>query len=258
MTFAFRLGKLSAVRDARIKRMSIAAPNLPSPPLDANWFAAVSSWGMLGNDSVGDCVEAATLHCIQQFSTYAESPLIPTDAEALAFYEAATGYNPADPNTDQGSYVLGTGGTIQYWMTKGVTCGGQLNKATGFMQITQKNPTEWQQGIYLFGGLLTGLQLPEAIVAGDTVPFVWETFSGPVAGGHEVWINGYETLNSGRVYDLISWGKEYRATEEFLMNCVDEMVVVVDPAEISARGVDGANISMADLMSDITDLGSEE
>jgi hypothetical protein len=254
MSVLYKLGKKHAVTDHRVKRMSIAAPNLPAPPMDANWYAGMSNWGMLANDSVGDCVEAAVLHSLAQFSTYAGAPLVPSAEEALAFYEKAAGYNPEDPTTDQGSYVLGTGGVMEYWHTTGIMCGGILNKVEGFMQITQRDPTEWMQGIYLFGGLLVGLQLPEAIVAGDTVPGVWQDFQGPIAGGHEVWINGYETLNSGRYYDLVSWGQQFKATEEFLQRCMDEAVVVVDSVELNARGVNAGDLSMDQLMEDMKGL----
>jgi hypothetical protein len=83
------------------------------------------------------------------------------------------------------------------------------------------------------------------------VPYLWHDFSGPVAGGHEIWINGYETLNMGRVYDLISWGGRYRATEDFLLHCMDEAVVVVDEVEINARGVTASGLSMAQLTTDM-------
>jgi hypothetical protein len=248
MPVTVKLGKKSPQADHRIMRMSKVSSQLPAPPADTNWYAEIANWYMLGNDTVGDCVEAAVLHCIEQFSTYSGQPLIPDEAEAMSFYEAATGYTPTNSATDQGSYVLGNGGVIEFWNTKGVTCGGKLNKVQSFLQIVHKNVTEWQQGIFLFGGMLTGVQLPEVIVSGDTVPSVWQDFSGPVAGGHEIWINGYETLNSGRYYDLVSWGQQYKATEEFLLHVIDEAVVVVDPVEINARGVDANNVPLTELL----------
>lgn len=251
-----KFGKKEARPDHRIKRLSAASLDLPAPPMDSNWYAAIGDWPMCGNDEVGDCVEAAVLHLIQSFSTYAGSPLIPTTAEAVTFYEKAAGYNPTDPNTDQGSYVMGPGGVMEYWHNNGVMCGGQLNKPQAFLQITQKNPIEWQQGVSIFGGVLTGLQLPEAIVSGDEAPFVWENFDGPVAGGHEVLIVGYETLNSGRYYDLVSWGQLYRASEKFLLHCVDETVVVVDPVAINARGLNAADLSLASLTTNLSKLGA--
>jgi hypothetical protein len=250
----YRLGKKAARIDNRVPYLAAHKAKLPPPPADVNWYADIGSWPMLLNDQYGDCVEAAVLHCIQQMSAYAGAPLMPVDEDALTFYEGATGFNPADPNSDQGSYVMGPGGVTEYWHNHGVTCGGVLNKVTAVLQLRRGNMNEFQQGVYIFGGCLTGIQLPEAIMAGDSIPAVWSDFNGPVAGGHEIWIDGYQTLNSGRTYDLISWGQRYRCTEEFLQHVMDEAVVVVDPAEINARGVDGAGLSMAQLTADMAAL----
>lgn len=244
-----KLGKKPPVTDPRVPRLSaIAGDRLPAPPTSTNWFAAVGSWPMLANDKVGDCVEAAVLHCIQQFSTYAGTPLTPTEQECLSFYSAATGYNPADPNTDQGSYVLGPDGVMNYWQVKGVTCGGKATYVDKYVQIKKKDTTEWKQAIWLFGGVLVGFLLPEAVFNDG---YVWHTTSGPVAGGHEVWIDGYETIGNQTLYDLVSWGQRYRATEEFMVACLDECVAVVDDTELTARGVNAAGLDMAQLVKDM-------
>jgi hypothetical protein len=99
--------------------------------------------------------------------------------------------------------------------------------------------------------MLAGISLPAVIMEADEVPYLWHDYSGPVAGGHEIWINGYETLNMGVVYDLISWGGRYRATEDFLMHCLDEAVVVVDEVELNARGVNAAGLNKAQLTADM-------
>lgn len=253
MTHQFKLGKLPARHDARIPHLDTRAPSLPPPPPSADWYSGVTSWGMLGNDTVGDCVEAATLHLIQQMSTYAGSPLAPTTAEALKFYEDAAGYNPADPNTDQGSYVMGPGGTMEFWAKLGVLCGGQLNKVAAYLQLRRGNMLQLRQGIHLFGGALVGLAFPEIIMSSG-VPQVWSNFSGPVAGGHEVLVNGYESVGPVREYDLISWGQHYRATEAFLVHCMDEAVIAIDPVEMNARGVTASGLDMAQLTQDMQAL----
>lgn len=246
-----KLGKRRAIVDPRIPRMSVLTRGrLPPPPPSANWYAGVHSWGMLANDTVGDCVEAAGMHCLLQFSTYTGKALVPTDAETIAWYEA-TGYVPGNDATDQGSYVLGQDGMVPYWQSHGVVCGGRLNKVDGFTQIRRKNPMEWMQGIYLFGGMMVGLRLPEVIVADAAIPFVWNDYSGPIAGGHEVWVNGYQSVGGARYYDLVSWGAMYRMTEAFMLNCVDEVVCVVDVAEINSRGVNAAGFSLAQLIADM-------
>jgi len=253
MPVGFHLGKRLPIMDRRVPRLSKHIGQMPPPPPSSNWYADVPVWGMLGNDEVGDCVDAAVLHMILQMTSYvspASAPL-PTTEEAIALYSANTGYDPAIPGTDQGSYVLGPSGLMQYWLTHGVTCGGVLNKPTAFLQITHPNPVEWQQAVALFGSVMIGMQLPARIVDGDTVPDVWADPTGPIAGGHEILLVGYEQTPIGVIYDLVSWGEHYLATEDFLKNTMDEAVCVIDPAFFSVTGQDPAGVDMATLAADM-------
>lgn len=253
------LGKNPAIRDVRVPRFGAHAAGLPPPPAAANWYADVPEWGMLANDSIGCCVEAAVLHMILQMTSYVSpghAPL-PTEAEAVAFYSAATGYVPGNISTDQGSYVLGHGGVMEYWATTGVMCGGVLNRPTAFLQLRAKDPVHWQQAVATFGSLAIGIQLPESIVSGDDVPFVWDNPLGPSAGGHEVLLVGYQPTRDGILWDLVSWGTLYRTTTAFLMATLDEAVCVYDKAFMNALGTNPAGVDEATLVASMESLRSE-
>ena len=242
MPVNLKLGRRPAVLDVRVPflRDVTTIKQLPPAPAWANWYAGEPSWPMLGNDSVSDCLQAAIGHAVQQFRTYtrdAEFPM-PTDAEAVAFYSASTGYNPADPTTDQGSYVMGPNGVMQYWATKGAMFGGTLSKVQAYVQVHKTtNAEQWRQAIHYFGGLLVGISLPQSILAADTVPYVWEDASGPIAGGHEIWVCGYQQVAGQWYFDFISWGARYRATQAFLDAVTDEAVAVYDTESINGRGL---------------------
>jgi hypothetical protein len=252
--FPYKFGKLAPIVDHRIPRMSIATMGtLPAPPPSANFYSAIPDWGMLENDDISDCVEAACLHSILQMSTYAATKtLIPTDAEAEAFY-SATGWKKGDMTTDNGSYVLGSDGMLPYWHTNGIKCGGVLNKVSGFMQITRPNPVEWRQGIALFTGMLAGFQVPTSLMAATdgSVPFVWRDAKPPYEGGHEIWINGYNNYGGEWLYDLVSWGAMYRASEDFLLECMDEAVVVINPIAMNVAGLNAAGLNLEQLTADM-------
>ena len=261
----FKLGKLPARHDARVPRMSKHAKGLAAPPPFANWYAAVERWEMLANGPdvdltpVGDCVVAAVMHSIYQERVYsgAGHARPPTGREALATYSAVGGYIPGDANTDQGLYMMGPGGMMDYWLKKGVMCGGAINTPAAFMAVTQPEPLEWQQAISVFGSLLIGIQLPESIVGAEEVPFIWNDTKGPIAGGHEVLLVGYQPSPDGNLYDLISWGAHYRATERFLFSRLDEAVAVVNSAFLDAEGHDPVGLHLPELLADMALLREE-
>lgn len=239
-----KFGKKPAVIDHRVTRFSVIQKRLINPPPAANWYAAVGSWGMLGNDTLGDCVEAAVYHALLQFSTYAQRPMVPVTDDVIKLYETQ-GYVPGDPNTDNGSLVLGPTGVLPYWHQTGIQCDGKLNKLQSFMQITQSNPLEWKQAIYTFGGMMTGMNLPEYIVGQANVPDVWDLQGiGPVAmaGGHEVWTNGYLTVAGEGLYDFVSWNQRFRMTERFMLKYLDEVAVLYNRAMLNAKGVDAQGL----------------
>lgn len=257
MPVPYKLGKKSAVRTDKVVHFSEVASTLPAPPPNSDWYSRVSNWMMLGNDQWGDCAEAAAFHCLMGLSTYGGTPLVPTDEEVIKAYSEITGFDPNDPSTDEGTVLLGPGSLMHYWRTKGLTCGGKLNIVDSYMQIARPHPDEWMRAISTFGGLMPGVLLPENILAGDKVPDVWADYSGGIAGGHAIWLCGYETTPSGRLYDLISWGSHYKATEDFLLHVVDEAVAIYDSAIINAQGVDVGGLNVAQLESAMRELRHE-
>lgn len=256
MTRRLRLGKRPARHDHRVPYLHKHAAALPLPPPSANWHDKVPAWGMLANDQVGDCVEAAVLHQIYQNLCYTmpDAAPVPTDQDAIDFYAAAAGYVPGNASTDQGSVMIGPGGVMEFWQTKGVPFAGTINQVSAYLQVSIQHPVEWRQAISIFGSLLFGLQVPESIINADTVPAVWSDASGPVAGGHEILLVGYETTGQGVVYDLVSWGALYKATEAFLLATTDEAVCAYDKAFLTASGLDPAGIDQDALMADMDAL----
>lgn len=251
-----KTGKLPARADHRVAFLDTMAGRLLPPPDDINWYAAVGEWDMYGNDKYGCCVEAGTMHAIKQFAAYAENPLVnPTTADTLQFYTEATGFNPADPNTDQGSYVMGKGGTMELWHTNGVQVGTSRNKVEAYVQIGDRNLTLIRQAIWTFGGVLLGFNCPEYLVASPDVPYVWrDTKNVATAGGHEVWLNGCIRDGDEYLFDTISWGGRYRMTGEFIQAFSDEIVVAYDSISLNRQGLDGRGLPEAALLETMRDL----
>lgn len=253
------LGRRPRVADARIKRLSVAAPSLPDPPASSNWYADIPAWQMLGNDECGDCVVAMGMHFIYQQQSYltpGRAPM-PTAAEAIASYSAIGGYTPSNPDSDQGLTVMGKGGLVEYWARDGLMCGGTNHKLTGVLQITRPNPREWQQAISMFSGLGVGIRLPESIADSDVLPFVWDDPSGPIAGGHEMFLVGYEKVSGHTFYDCITWGERVRLTEEFLVAVYDEGVCMLSTDGLDKDGKNAVGVTAVALADAMTLLKTE-
>jgi hypothetical protein len=256
MPVAVKLGRRPAVEDRRVPflRDLSAARALPPPPASVNWYAGIGSWGMLGNDTAGDCVEAMAGHATLQFTTYADRPRIPTATEAIQLYSDITGYVPGDDASDQGTAVMGPGGLMEHWASKGVVFGGARSYARGCVQLHLDGSGYLQQAAHYFGGIALGINLPADIVSGDSIPYLWSDPSGPIAGGHEVWVDGYLTENRMLYWDFVTWGRRCRMTDTFLHAVAQEAVAVYDPDSLNARGLNGDDFDAAELLAAMAEL----
>jgi hypothetical protein len=249
MALPFRLGRKPAVKDTRVARLSLAGAGLADPPASSNWYADVPDWQMLANDEVGDCVVAFAMHYIYQQMRYLaqDKATIPSTAEAIRNYTAIGGYDPAVSGSDQGLVVMGPGGLVEYWARTGLLCGGTMHKLTNVVQITHPNPKEWRQAISLFSGLGIGVRLPQWIMDYPELPFIWDDPSGPIAGYHEMFLVGYETVAGHTYYDCVTWGEQVRLTEEFLLAVFDEGVAVLSTDGLDSGGVNAAGLNQIAL-----------
>ena len=122
MPETFKRGRLASdpaklARCLRLERYVDFDELLPLIPL-ASGYASTQPWGMLGNDTVGDCTCAAAGHADQIAETYGDKKTPDVTPEAvLAAYSAITGYNPDDPNSDTGANMIDV---LRYWQKTGI------------------------------------------------------------------------------------------------------------------------------------------
>ncbi len=118
-------------------------------------------WGMMANDRLGDCTCAGMGHFLQLVTANAQgSPVTLSDQDIILAYEAACGYNPGDPRTDQGGVEIDI---LNYWRTNGIGPAG--HKITAFVAVNPLTHREVMQALALFGGLYTGVALPVSAVS---------------------------------------------------------------------------------------------
>jgi hypothetical protein len=204
-----------------------------------------TDFGMMLNDNLSCCTCAAYYHARQVWtfnSTKTEDTL--PDGEVLALYEAACGYRPDQPITDEGgveqdvlTYLLNSGAPL---------AGGQVDKILAFVEVDPRNVGDVKRTIFDCGVAYIGFNVPESIVPpkGDT-PAVWVVDPQHSAnqGGHAVVLCGYD----GDGADVISWGRQYKMTWEFFRTFTDEVYAIADRSWVEASGSCPAGLSLHDL-----------
>src|ERR1700746_454253 len=75
---------------------------LPPAPEICDRTGGILDWGLMLNDQLGGCTCAALGHLIQSWTAVSGNEVTVPDSVILKAYEEACGYNPKDPNSDQG------------------------------------------------------------------------------------------------------------------------------------------------------------
>ena len=254
-----KLGKRPPKYDARTLQfanyMDRMPGPLPTPPAEISYVVKVPSWPLLFNDQLGDCVIAAMGHMVQQwtyFATGGAGMQTMTDDEALAAYEAIGGYDPNDPNTDNGVCMLDA---LNYWRNVGIIVGGKLHKIGGYVATDPQNLLQARQAIWMFGNQFTGVQLPTSVEdANDwTVPDggIYSPAGQPGGwGGHCVPM----MAESPETLTCVTWGARLKLSHNFLFDYADEAYAILSPDWITSQGETIAGFDLAALRRDIAAL----
>jgi hypothetical protein len=199
---------------------------------------------MLGNDQYGDCAEAGILHLIQGQSSNTGNPLTATTGQALALYSAVTGFNPNNPDTDQGTVLSDL---LTYVKKNGVEMTGATGKPTtvevvGFASLDISSIAQLRYAAFTFGGSYLGINCPQQCL--DDMSN-WNFAAGlPSAGGHCIPQEG-EGAAGGQI---ISWEKVIPVSTGFLLGYVEEAYCVLTKAWVNAQGKSPTGLNLNGLL----------
>jgi hypothetical protein len=221
----FKLGR-SAVspqnpKDLRITQFLKAASQLPAAPDSNDYFVKVpdSDWAksMFGNDQYGDCVFASTEHAVMIQSALSGHYVMGDTNTALKAYAAVTGFNPNDPNTDQGAVEV----DALNWERRHSMSGA---KVYAFARVDPKDHALLRACAYYFGGVWFGINLP--ITAQNQVGKVWDVVDTNLTGDSEPGSWGGHAV-FGPKYDpdgitVMTWTTKQPMTNRFMDAYVDE------------------------------------
>jgi len=214
-----KLGLLPKREDPRTFKMSRFCAQLPDPPDAVDWSSGGTDWGMMLNDSLGDCAIAGPGHLIMARTLAAGKLFIPPDDAILQAYSDVSGYDPATGANDNGCCLLDV---MNYWRKTGIAG----DKIGAFVEADTLR--EIKQTVQIFEGSVLGLTLPVS-AQGQSV---WEDVGdndGGVWGGHCV---------LGLVYDpeyltVVTWGGLMKASWPFIAKYLMESRATIDQDMLS-------------------------
>ena len=252
--FVFATGKQPKESDPRTLALSsYLTPSTPTPPASVDWGSKVPDWGMLGNDTVGDCAWAGQAHADMLWSSDASGKPVPiTTQQVLAAYSAVTGYNPNDngPNgnpTDKGTQLLAA---LRYWRKTGID--KQTIKA--FVEVDPQNVDHVKLAIDLFGCAYVGVELPDAVLptSPTSIPPWTVTPNGAPANQPDP-SNGHCIIYSAYDADgptVVTWGTTVPCSWGFHSAYCDEAYAMIAPSFFS-KGMDPAGFNLTQLEDDL-------
>jgi hypothetical protein len=195
---------------------------LPSPQAEADWSPIVTvPWGMDGNDTLGDCFYAGFAHQIMLWTAGASNIVVPSTQDVLDAYSRGTGYDPSDPNSDNGTDpMVGIRDMQQF--------GISLHRIGPHAIIPAK---DWEMGMIAIDTLgCVGLCLNFLDVWQDAV--IWDDDpKGKVVGGHYVPAIGHDSYQNTYVehMTIITWGQPRLITRAALAKYGQLMIAVLSP-----------------------------
>lgn len=201
---AFKMGRNRPAPYRKLHFSSYVGPSLPAPPdfVHRGKKALPSLSDIYGNDELGDCTAAGAGHIMGIWRGNAgNSAPAPTREQVIDFYSRTTGYNPSDPNTDQGGDEVTV---LNYWRDKGFFSDG-TGKIACWVNVDATNPVEVRQAIWLAEAVYFGVELPNAWVSPmpQQSGFLWDVIGEPVPQNGHCFIAG----SYDRMPLVDSWGE---------------------------------------------------
>ncbi|HWB24707.1 MAG TPA: hypothetical protein VG738_04465 [Chitinophagaceae bacterium] len=243
-----KLGKLSPRHDPRTLQFAnyIKSDEMPAPPVKFDWGAKVNTWGMMKNDTVGDCTCAAAGHLIMDWTANVGKMIRPADTDIIRAYSAVTGYDPKTHTNDNGAVETDV---LNYWRKKGIA----RHKIMAYAALEPKNHTHVKQSVYIFGGCYIGLALPVSAqkqkvwsvppggTTGKGAPGSW--------GGHAVPVVAY----NDQTLTVVTWGALQQMTWSFWDTYCEESYAIISK-DFTKKNKTPGGFDMAALQKDLTEI----
>jgi hypothetical protein len=224
LSASVKLGRLSPRYDIRTIQFAnyIDPAALPDIPAAYNWSATITAWGMMKNDTVGDCTCAAAGHMIMEWTANNGKLYTPFDAAIVKAYSIITGYDAKTGMNDNGAVAIDV---LNFWRKEGIA----NHKIAAYAALEPGNHFHVKEAVYLFGGCYIGLGLP--ISAQEQA--VWSVPPGGAIGqaaagswgGHAVPVVAYDVHG----LTIVTWGQLKKMTWGFWDAYCEEAYAIISP-----------------------------
>jgi hypothetical protein len=245
-----KLGKLAPKHNAKTLQFSkyLLPSALPPPPSKAYYEYRVpaSAWGLLGNDQYGDCTCAGPGHEIMNRTAHSGTMATITEADALTMYAAiCPGFDPTTDANDNGAAITDA---LNYLLTTGLA-GHKIN---GWAAIDNTNILSIKQGIYLFGSVNIGVQLPNSAMTQTQAGQSWDVVAddGGIDGGHCVPLMGYGAAGC----TCVTWGQLQQMSWPWFLKYCDEAYAEIALDWLNANGEAPNSLNIDALTADLNAL----
>lgn len=218
----------------------IPVPDVIRPP-------KIYEWLMLANDRVGDCVMAGAAHETMLFSSeVGNSVPVFDNASVLSDYSAITGYDPKDPNSDQGTNMADA---AKYRQKTGIVdSSGVRHTVDVYADIANADLKSLALATYLFGAVGVGVRVTQKDMDQFEAAEPWSSLGGDVLGGHYIPCVG---RNSHGNFLFVTWGRLHAATPEWVANRMDEGIAYISRERLTTKGLSPEGYSETQLIHDL-------
>ena len=251
-----RLGRVKPEEPAKLSLDPYVDEAAFVAPPSADFYSAVASWPMYGNDDLGDCTCAAAGHLVQAWSAAAGGEKTMDAADVIRMYwetgdpPSATGEagGPTDTGRTETS-VLG------YWRRSGIAPDtAWVDRIIAYARVKVANQTKVKATCALLGGVYIGIGMPltaQHQAVWDYVPDAPEDQRAPFSwGGHAVPIVGYDA----DYYYVVTWGALLKMTPAFYEQYVDEAYAVISSDFLGGHTETVTGLDLPALRTDLASL----
>jgi hypothetical protein len=241
-----KFGKLAPKYNKKTLRLGKYLLDSPPSKTWREYKVKESDWQMFSNDTIGDCTCAAIAHMLMLFTAHTGKMVIPDVSDVIKAYSAVSGYDPATGANDNGAAISDV---LEYWQTTGIAG----HKIAGWAAIDPTNALRLQQGIYLFGAVDAGFNVPASAMTQFSAGEAWDIVAddGGIEGGHSVPLFGYGSAG----FDCCTWAKNQKLTNAFEKQYFDEAYCVITQDWLdSATGLAPNTLNMDALVADLKEI----